>query len=100
MSNSVLTTEYIKNKSKSIFKKYDFIDKVYLFGSYAKNKATSDSDIDIVVKLNSNVGMKLYSLYDDFENALNKKVDVLTENEIKAIMPKTYERDRVLIYEK
>ena len=28
------------------------------------------------------------------------KIDVLTENEIKSIMPKTYERDRVLIYEK
>ena len=100
MSNDILTTEYIKKESESIFKKYDFIDKVYLFGSYAKNKATSDSDIDIVVKLNTNVGMKLYSLYDDFENVLNKRVDVLTENEIKAIMPKTYERDRVLIYEK
>ena len=100
MSNNILTKEYIKEKSESIFKKYDFIDKVYLFGSYAKNKATNNSDIDIVVKLNTKVGMKLYSLYDDFENVLNKRVDVLTENEIKSIMPKTYERDRVLIYEK
>ena len=44
--------------------------------------ANQDSDIDIVVKLKNNVGMKLYSLYDDFENNFNKLVDVLTENEI------------------
>lgn len=100
MSNIILTTEDIKNKSKGIFDKYDFIDKVYLFGSYAKNTAKADSDIDIVVKLKTNVGMKLYSLYDDFENQLNKSVDVLTENEIMGIMPKTYKKDRVLIYEK
>ena len=42
MSNNVLTKEYIKEKSESIFKKYDFIDKVYLFGSYAKSKATNN----------------------------------------------------------
>lgn len=100
MSNDILTTEYIKKETKSIFEKYDFIEKVYLIGSYAKGKATSNSDIDIVVILNENVGMKLYSLYDNFENTLKKRVDVMTENEIKSIMPKTYERDRELIYEK
>lgn len=100
MSCDALTIEYIKKETESIFKKYDFIEKVYLIGSYAKGKATSNSDIDIVVILNANVGMKLYGLYDDFENTLNKRVDVMTENEIKSIMPKTYERDRVLIYEK
>lgn len=98
--NIVFTTEEIKNKSKSIFDKYDFIERVYLFGSYAKNTATADSDIDIVVKLKNNVGMELYSLYDDFENNFNKSVDVLTENEIISIMPKSYAKDRVLIYEK
>ena len=99
MSNDILTIEYIKKESEPIFQKYSFIDKVYLFGSYAKNTALDKSDIDIVVKLNKNVGMQLYGLYDDFENVLNKRVDVLTENEINNIMPKTYERDRVLIYD-
>lgn len=99
-NNNTLTVEYIKKESEPIFKKYNFIDKVYLFGSYARNSALNNSDIDLVVKLNTNVGMKLYGLYDEFENSLNKKIDLLTENEIMNIMPKTYFRDRVLIYEK
>ena len=100
MGSENFSIECIKKEARPIFEKYDFIEKVYLIGSYAKGEATSNSDIDIVVILNANVGMKLYGLYDDFENTLNKRVDVLTENEIIAIMPKTYERDRVLIYEK
>ena len=100
MSSDALIIEYIKKETEPIFKKYDFIEKVYLIGSHAKGKAISNSDIDIVVILNAKVGIKLYGLYDDFENTLNKKVDVMTENEIKSIMPKTYERDRMLIYEK
>lgn len=84
----------------SSFEACNFIDKVYLFGSYARNEATEDSDIDLVVKLRNNVGMKLYSLYDKVENVLNKKTDILTENEIMNIMPKTFEKDKVLIYER
>lgn len=100
MSDKIYTIEEIKNKMSSVFDGYSFIDKVYLFGSYAKNEAKTDSDIDIVVKLKDKVGMKLYSLYDAIENKLNKKSDILTEKEIMEIMPKTYEKDRVLIYER
>lgn len=100
MSDRIYTIDEIKEKMEPIFDGYNFIDKVYLFGSYAKNNANSDSDIDIVVTLNENVGMKLYSLYDAIENTLSKKSDILTEKEIMKIMPKSYERDRVLIYER
>ena len=100
MSDKIYTINEIKEKMTPIFDAYNFIDKVYLFGSYAKNNANSNSDIDIVVKLNDKVGMKLYSLYDAIENILSKKSDILTENEIMQIMPKSYEKDRVLIYER
>lgn len=100
MSDKIYTIAEIKEKMSSIFDDYDFIDKVYLFGSYAKNKAKSNSDIDLVIRLKEKVGMKLYGLYDIIENKLNKKSDILTENEIMKIMPKTYKRDRILIYER
>lgn len=98
--NKLLTIHQIRALSKPIFQKYKFINKAYLFGSYAKNIATSNSDIDIVVKLDDGVGMRLFGLYDDFENIFNKRIDLLTENEIMEIMPKVYKRDRILIYEK
>ena len=100
MSDKVYTIEEIKNMSRDMFSKRDFIEKAYLFGSYAKNTASKDSDIDIVVALNSPVGMKLYSLYDEIEETFGKNTDVFTENEILNIMPKTYKNDRILLYER
>ena len=100
MSDKVYTIEEIKNMSREMFSRRDFIEKAYLFGSYARNTADKNSDIDIVVSLNSPVGMKLYSLYDEIENVFDKNSDILTENEILNIMPRTYERDRVLLYER
>lgn len=100
MRGKLLTIDQIRTFSTPIFQKYEFINKAYLFGSYAKNIATTNSDIDIVVKLDDDVGMRLYGLYYDFENIFNKKIDLLTENEIMEIMPKVYKRDRILIYEK
>ena len=100
MSDKVYTIEEIKNMSREMFSRRDFIEKAYLFGSYARNTADKNSDIDIVVSLNSPVGMKLYSLYDEIENVFGKNSDILTENEILNIMPRTYERDRVLLYER
>ena len=99
MSEKIYTIEEIKNKLNDIFVKKNYIDKVYLFGSYAKNTADSNSDIDLVVSLNAPVGMKLYSLYDEINEAFGKNADILTDKEIQEIMPKTFEKDKVLIYE-
>jgi len=53
------------------------ISKVILVGSYAKNKATEESDIDLVVD-----GNDLSESYWDFlfklEDTLSKKVDLMT----------------------
>lgn len=100
MRTNVYTIEEIKDKAKLLFASKSYIDKVYLFGSYAKNNANDDSDLDFVVTINSPVGMKLYSLYDEIADVYGKNSDILTEKEIMSLMPKTYERDRVLIYER
>lgn len=99
MNNKIYTIEEIKDKSKNIFSKCDYIKKAYLFGSYAKQKADKNSDIDFIVCLNMPVGMKIYSLYDEINQEFGKETDILTENEIKKIMPKVYEQEKVLIYE-
>lgn len=100
MNTNIYTIEEIKNKAKLLFVNKSFIDKVYLFGSYAKNKANPESDLDFVVTVNSPVGMKLYSLYDEINETFGKNTDILTESEIMSLMPNTYKKDRVLIYER
>ena len=100
MNKEIYTIDEIKNKARQLFVNKGFIDKVYLFGSYAKNKANSESDIDFVVSINSPVGMKLYSLYDEVNDVFGKNTDILTEKEAMSLMPNAYKKDRVLIYER
>lgn len=46
--HGIVTVEYIKNKCKPILEKYN-AEYCYLFGSYAKGKATEKSDIDLLI---------------------------------------------------
>ena len=78
ISSGVLTIKQIKQLIKPVISKY-CIDEVFLFGSYARGEAHSGSDVDIYCSRG-----KIRSLYDlvdfkeDLENALGKKVDVVT----------------------
>ena len=81
MKNKIYTFQEIKNITKPIFEKYN-IKKAYLFGSYARNEAKSDSDIDImIVKKNSKIItlLNLTEFEEELENALKKKIDVIIE---------------------
>ena len=46
--HGILTIEDIKKKYSKVLKQYD-VDFCYLFGSYAKGKATPASDIDLLL---------------------------------------------------
>ena len=69
----------ILNFLKKQKEKYSYVfEKIALFGSYAKNKETIFSDIDIAIKLNKNF-LKTYDVWEYF-NAINSlKEDVYKE---------------------
>ncbi|MBS6441740.1 MAG: nucleotidyltransferase domain-containing protein, partial [Coprobacillus sp.] len=48
----------------------------YLFGSYAKNKATEHSDVDLLIST-SITGLKYFELVEILREQLKKKVDLL-----------------------
>ena len=70
-------TSAIKAKIIDIADTLPLISKVILVGSYAKNEATEESDIDLVVD-----GQDLSESYWDFlfrlEDTLSVKVDLIT----------------------
>ena len=74
----VLTIKQIRERIKPIMAKHN-INEVYLFGSYARGEANRDSDVDIYCA-NGDVDTlwKLSSFCDELEDALGKKVDVVT----------------------
>jgi len=71
----VLPIDLIKKAVSEACQKYD-VSTVYLFGSYAKNKARSDSDIDLMI-VSEVEGIEYYQLLNELETKLKKKVDLL-----------------------
>lgn len=54
---------------------------VYLFGSYARGEANENSDVDILVDTTGTQLKSLFALgalYNDLEEALGKKIDLIT----------------------
>lgn len=76
----ILTIEQIKTICNDIFKDYQ-IEYCYLFGSYAKNKATEKSDIDLLIKIPID-GMKYFELLELLREKLSKRIDLLTSTQL------------------
>ena len=76
----ILTIEKIKTICNDIFKDYQ-IEYCYLFGSYAKNKATEKSDIDLLIKIPID-GMKYFELLELLREKLSKRIDLLTSTQL------------------
>jgi hypothetical protein len=74
-----LTIETIKSTVIPIAKKYS-VKKVDLFGSYADGSATEKSDVDFLVKFNTDVPsiFKVMGFREELERDLNNPVDVVT----------------------
>jgi uncharacterized protein len=64
---------------KSEFKEKYGVEEIGLFGSYARDEAKEDSDIDVFVtmqaKFDNVMGLKF-----DLEESLHKKVDLITKH--------------------
>ena len=96
--HGILTTEQIKAVCSEIFGKYD-VEYAYLFGSYAKAKATESSDVDLLVSVPVD-GLKYYELLENLREGLKKNVDLLDVGQLDGNPPLVREilRDGVRIY--
>lgn len=94
----ILELEDIGRKCSKIFEKYE-VNFCYLFGSYAKGKATPTSDVDLLISTNVK-GLKFYGLVEEIRTALHKNVDVLDMNQLKENIELTEEilKDGIKIY--
>lgn len=59
------------------------IQRLALFGSYARNEATPDSDVDILVEFSQPVGLQFLELAAELEQLLHTPVDLVSRNGIK-----------------
>lgn len=75
------------------------VDRIYLFGSYARGEATPSSDIDLRVDKGRLKGLiALGALYADLEDGLGKKLDLLTTGSLDQKFLQRISKEEVLIY--
>jgi len=74
----------------------------YLFGSYVRGDADSQSDIDILVDLDysQRIGLQFIQMKIDLEKLLNKKVDLVSSNGLSEYLKPIIDSEKQLIYAK
>ena len=78
INHEVLTIKEIKNRIKPVMVKHHIKD-VYLFGSYARGEANSNSDVDIYCDSGDiDTLFKEVDFCEELKEALHKEVDVVT----------------------
>ncbi len=91
--------EEIKKKIISILIKHG-IKKILVFGSYARNEATTKSDLDLIVdfpegtSLLDHIGIEI-----ELAEALNMKIDLLSRNGISPYIKDHVLKEAIVIYE-
>jgi predicted nucleotidyltransferase len=77
--------------------------KAWLFGSYARNEETPDSDIDILVRFDPNAKISLFDyggIVHALETTTGRRVDLIGEQMLKPFAKASAHRDKRLIYER
>jgi predicted nucleotidyltransferase len=76
--------------------------KAYLFGSYSRSEADTDSDVDILVDLDysKHIGLGFVKMQSDLEQKLHKKIDLISSKALSKYIHPFVEKDKVLIYER
>lgn len=78
--HGILTHDKIKEACADVFSKYS-VEYCYLFGSYAKGKATPLSDVDLLIS-SGITGLKFFGMVEELRERLGKKVDVIEKKQL------------------
>lgn len=98
-NNKIYSIDEIKAIAVPIAKQYG-IERLFLFGSYARGEASENSDIDFRVDKGKLKGLfALGGLYADLEDNFGKKLDLLTTGSLEQSFLDKISKEEVLIYE-
>ena len=76
------------------------VNRVYLFGSYARGESTPNSDVDLRIDKGDVRGMQMAFLLSDLEDALQLPVDLLSTTALDTQFLKSIKGEEKLIYER
>jgi len=96
--NKKLTRE-IKDKIIAILKKHG-ARKISIFGSFVREEAGPESDLDIIVEFDQPKGLiKFVGIKNELSDILGMKVDLLTEKAISPYLIDNIKKEALVIYE-
>ena len=97
--DTVLDMGRIKEDVCALGREYG-AERIYLFGSYAKGTATSDSDVDLRIDKGLIRGLiQLAGLQMELEKLLRTKVDLLTSDSLDEEFLARISSEEILLYE-
>lgn len=96
----IYTIEDIKSKSIPIVKSYG-VKRLSLFGSYARNEANENSDLDFYMDKGDLRGLfQYYSLINELEDSFKCHVDLITSDIDDDEFLEQIHNDEVILYER
>jgi len=95
MNNKDLIKTILLSKKNDLVSRYH-LKSIGIFGSCTRDDFRDDSDIDILIDYEKQMGIEFIDLADELETILKRKVDLVSRNGIK---PKYFEEiKKDLIY--
>lgn len=93
----------IRRKAVPILKPY--INRLAVFGSTVRGEGTTNSDIDLLIRLKPSnerptLGLfKLMEIEDNLQKKLGREVELVTEDSLSPYIRPYVEKEKVVIYE-
>ena len=95
-----MTLDNAKIESIKTYFKTKPVLKAYLFGSYVRGQADSNSDIDILVDLDysEKIGLQFIQMKIDLEKLLNSNVDLVSSGGVSKYIKPYIDSEKQVIY--
>ena len=80
------------------------VERIALFGSFARNEAHLGSDIDILVRFRAPtkrgpIGLRWFTLDQELEEKIGRRIDLVSEGSVPTSLRPLIEKDLEVIYE-
>ncbi len=82
MENLNSIRKILTDHKEKLAQKYG-LSSLAIFGSFARNEQTANSDVDILVEFNKPIGIEFIDLAEELEEILKIKVDLVSKNGVK-----------------
>lgn len=79
------------------------VEKAWLFGSYSRDEESDTSDVDLMIRFQKPNNISLFSyihLINLLSDATGRRIDLIEEGRLKGFTEDSFEKDKILIYER